>query len=61
MFGMCGKITMAPDEETLTKRTTCLRPRNSSTAVLDTDGCLSSLRSSMLRVSLRGIIDPSRK
>ena len=36
MLGTCGKITIAPDEETLTSRTTCLRPRNSSTAVLET-------------------------
>ena len=51
---------MAPAEDTLISRTTCLRPRNSSTAVLDTDGCRSSLRSSIVRFSLRGIIPPSR-
>jgi len=38
MLGTCGKSTIAPEDETLTSCTTCLRPRNSSTAVLDTAG-----------------------
>ena len=61
MFGVCGKVTIAPDGETLTRRTICLRPRNSSTAVFESEGFRTSVRSSIIRCSLRGIIDPERK
>ena len=60
MFGVWGKITMAPDFETLISCTTCLRPRKSSTPVFDKAACLGSFRSSIVRRSWRGIIDPSR-
>jgi hypothetical protein len=61
MLGMCGKITIAPEPETLTNRMTCLRPRNSRTAVLETAEWRVSDRSSIVRCSVRGIIPPVRK
>ena len=60
MFGVCGKITIAPDGEILMRRMTCFRPRNSRTAVLDTAACRISARSSIDRLSVRGIMLPSR-
>ena len=61
MLGMCGKMTMAPDDERLISLTTCLRPRNSRTAVLETAEWRASPRSSMVRIAVLGIIVPSRK
>src|SRR5436309_1844081 len=58
--GTFGKRTIAPDFDTLISRTTCLRPRNSITPVLDTEGWRSSSRSSIERCAPRGIIPPSR-
>ena len=52
---------IAPDPDTLISWTTCLRPRNSSMAVLDAAECRVSERSSIERCSVRGIIPPSRK
>ena len=37
MCGIVGKISIAPDWETLIRRTTCLRPRSSMTAVVESD------------------------
>ena len=49
--GTWGKITIAPEAEMLTSRTTCLRPRNSSTAVLEIGGVAHLARSSIERLT----------
>jgi hypothetical protein len=55
---MSEKITIAPEEERFAKRTMCLRPRISITAVWDSAGSRGSVRSSKMRLTLRGIMDP---